>query len=199
MKKQALVVVDVQNDFCEGGALAVKGGNRVAYAIAAYIEREGWRYRRVVVTQDWHVSPGEHFAAEPDFVNSWPVHCLADTMGSALNPALRRSKMDARFRKGQYEAAYSGFEAGEMVSGEKLGKFLRRSGIREIDVCGLATDYCVRATALDGLKQGFAVRVLGDLCAAITPAGAEATEREVKAAGGKYEASTQEMNERQMG
>jgi nicotinamidase/pyrazinamidase len=186
MKKRALVVVDVQNDFCEGGALAVKGGHKTAYAIASYIETEGWKYARVVTTQDWHVSPGEHFAEHPDFIDSWPVHCLADTMGSALHPALRYTKVDARFRKGEQAAAYSGFEAGEMVSGELLGHFLRRGGIKEVDVCGLATDYCVKATALDGLKQGFAVRVLSELCAAISPQGAIATRAEVEAAGGQY-------------
>lgn len=187
MNKRALVIVDVQNDFCEGGALAVKGGTRVARAIRDYVAREGWRYRRVVTTQDWHVSPKGHFSATPDFIDTWPEHCLADTVGSALHPMLRRTLVDARFRKGQQEAAYSGFEAGEMVSGEKLGKFLRRGGVQEIDVCGLATDYCVKATALDGLKQGFKVKVLGNLCAAITPEGEAACAQAVRQAGGRYE------------
>jgi nicotinamidase/pyrazinamidase len=186
MKKRALVIVDVQNDFCGGGSLAVKGGHRVARAIAEYVEIKGWQYMRVVTTQDWHIDPGEHFAASPDFVNSWPVHCQADTVGSALHPALRRTKVDARFRKGQYAAAYSGFEAGEMTSGEKLGNFFRRGGIQEVDVCGLATDYCVKATALEGIQQGFKVRILSDLCAAISPEGEKAAVDTVVAAGGKY-------------
>jgi nicotinamidase/pyrazinamidase len=185
--RKALVVVDVQNDFCEGGALAVTGGHRTAYAIAKFIEQEGWRYSRIVTTQDWHIEPGEHFSASPDFIDSWPVHCLADTMGSALHPALRKSKVDARFFKGQHAAAYSGFEAGETISGEKLGKFLRRGSIKEVDVCGIATDYCVQATALDGIKEGFSVKVLGGLCAAITEQGAKACAAAVQAAGGRYE------------
>ena len=188
MKRQALVVVDVQNDFCEGGALAVAGGNAVAWRIKGFIEREGWRYRRVVTTQDWHIDPKGHFGDPPDFTSTWPIHCLAETTGSALHPVLRNAKVDARFLKGQMEAAYSGFEAGEQVSGEKLGSFLRRGGIEVVHVCGLATDYCVKATALDARKQGFEVVVLSDLCAAISEEGAAEAKKAVLAAGGRWEA-----------
>jgi nicotinamidase/pyrazinamidase len=186
MKKRALVVVDVQNDFCEGGSLAVTGGRQVASAIAAYIEAEGWKYARVVATQDWHVDPGAHFSSEPDFMQSWPVHCLANSLGGALHPALAKSKIDAYFHKGEHAAAYSGFEAVAVVGGEKLGDYLRRSGVEEVHVCGLATDYCVRATALEGLEQGFTVWVLGNLSAPITAAGETATVAAVRKAGGRY-------------
>lgn len=184
--KTALIVVDVQNDFCEGGTLAVQGGLRVAEKIALYIERQGWKYDRVVTTQDWHINPEGHFAAKPDFVESWPKHCLAGTKGAELQAALSKSHIDACFYKGEYAAAYSGFEAYETVYHQSLGDFLRNAGVTAIDVCGLATDYCVKATALDGLKQGFEVSVLWDLSAAISAVGEMETKAAVEAASGRY-------------
>lgn len=165
---RALIIVDVQNDFCEGGSLAVEGGNRVAAYIAEYLDLT--EYPVVVVTKDYHISPGAHFSDNPDFVKSWPRHCVAETEGSRLHPALR-SREDAEvnesiFYKGEYSAAYSGFE-GKNENGESLLEFLESFNVDEVDVVGLALDYCVRATALDAVRLGFDTTVILDLTAAV--------------------------------
>jgi nicotinamidase/pyrazinamidase len=164
---RALVIVDVQNDFCEGGSLAVAGGASVAGAISAFLAGpDGARYDFVVATQDYHVDPGSHFSADPDFVDSWPPHCVAATPGAEFHPDLDTSQLAALFRKGAHAAAYSGFE-GRTEDGETLRQWLSDRAVTEVDVSGLATDYCVRATAADAAAAGFATTVLLDLTAGV--------------------------------
>lgn len=162
----ALIVVDVQNDFCEGGSLAVAGGAQVAADVADLIASGD--YPVVVATRDHHVDPGSHFSDTPDFVDSWPRHCVVGTEGELLHAPLRPELFDETFLKGEYEAAYSGFE-GSSTSGTRLADWLRAAGVDAVDVCGIATDHCVRATALDAAREGFTVRVLGSLTAAVSP------------------------------
>jgi nicotinamidase/pyrazinamidase len=158
----ALIVVDVQNDFCEGGSLAVAGGAAVAAEVAA---RYG-DYDQVVATRDYHVDPGAHFSDQPDFVDSWPVHCVAGTPGASFHPALDVAGIQAVFSKGEYAAAYSGFE-GATPDGTTLLDWLRAHNVSDVDVVGIATDHCVRATALDAAANGFRTRVLLDLTAGV--------------------------------
>lgn len=179
--KRALIIVDVQNDFCEGGSLAVAGGAAVAGAISDYLTHDRG-YAAVVATADDHVAPGDHFAEEPDFVDSWPAHCVSGTKGADFHPALRFRGFDAVFRKGQYAAAYSGFE-GVDAAGIGLARWLRDRRITDLDVVGLATDYCVKATAFDGLREGFATRVLLNLTAAVDPANVPPVTAELRSAG----------------
>lgn len=166
----ALIVVDVQNDFCEGGSLGVDGGNRAASRIAALLAGPHG-YDHVVATRDHHIDPGPHFSDHPDFVDSWPPHCVVGTPGQELNPALLGYPFEAVFDKGSYRAAYSGFEGtiGGGDDGIGLAAWLRGHGVDRIDVCGIATDFCVRATALDAAGEGFATRVLAGLVAAVHP------------------------------
>src|SRR3954453_62627 len=146
----ALIVVDVQNDFCEGGSLAVAGGAEVAAAISAHIPTAA--YDHVVATRDHHVDPGTHFAEHPDFLETWPAHCVVGTGGVELHPALDRGPLEAVFDKGEYAAAYSGFEGS--ADGVALGDWPRRRGGADLGVVGIATDHCVRATALDAVDNG---------------------------------------------
>ena len=164
----ALIVVDVQNDFCEGGALGVTGGTRVAREVADLLAGEHG-YRIVVATRDMHIDPGDHFSESPDFVDSWPRHCVKGTAGAELREELSGARFDAVFDKGAYVAAYSGFE-GEEASGAGLAEWLRSHGVSSVDVVGIATDHCVRATAEDALKEGFMTSVLANLTAAVDPA-----------------------------
>ena len=186
--KRALVVVDVQNDFCEGGSLPVAGGARVACDIGDLLHLWSARgpdapaYDHVVATKDHHVSPGSHWAEEPDFVDSWPRHCVVGTDGVAFHPNLDPQPFGAIFRKGEHAAAYSGFE-GTTADGVGLAEWLRRHEITDVDVCGIATDYCVRATALDATKEGFNVRLLTELCAAVAPESGRSAIEEIRAAG----------------
>jgi nicotinamidase/pyrazinamidase len=161
----ALIVVDVQNDFCEGGSLAVAGGDSVATGVAELIASDV--YPTVVATRDHHIDPGSHFSDDPDFVDSWPRHCVVGTEGEQLHPPLDPSMFSETFFKGEYAAAYSGFE-GATASGQTLADWLRAHGVDAVDVCGIATDHCVRATALDAAREGFTVRVLEGLTAAVT-------------------------------
>lgn len=163
---KALIVVDVQVDFCEGGALGVGGGNAVADAIAQLIASEHG-YDHVVATRDHHIDPGDHFSDAPDFVDSWPPHCVVGTPGQDLHPALRGIDFDAVFDKGSYAAAYSGFEGD--ADGVSLADWLRDRDVTCVDICGIATDYCVRATVLDAVREGFDTTVLADLTAAVHP------------------------------
>lgn len=164
---RALVIVDVQNDFCEGGSLAVAGGAAVARALTDYLAGpDGARYEHLVATQDFHIDPGPHFAADPDYVASWPAHCVAGTEGSRFHPDLDISRVEEIFRKGQYSAAYSGFE-GASEGGESLLDWLTEREVTDITVAGIATDYCVRATAADSANAGFATTVLLDLTAGV--------------------------------
>ena len=165
----ALVVVDVQNDFCEGGALGVSGGERVARDVARLLSG-AHGYDHVVATRDRHVDPGDHFSDHPDFVDSWPRHCVVGTSGAELRAELAGVGFDAIVDKGAYEAAYSGFEGAD-AEGTPLAEWLRARGVRSIDVVGIATDHCVRATVEDGLREGFEVRLMPSLTAAVRPDG----------------------------
>jgi nicotinamidase/pyrazinamidase len=189
MTSRALIVVDVQNDFCEGGSLAVTGGAAVAAGITAHLRGAGKKqpdYAAVVATLDWHVDPGDHFSDEPDYVATWPVHCVVGTGGSQPHPSLDRDLIEAWFRKGRHTAAYSGFE-GRTEDGDAgpvgLADWLRERGIDAVDVVGIATDHCVRATALDAVKEGFRTRVLLDLVAGVAPETTHAALAELRAAG----------------
>ena len=185
---RALIVVDVQNDFCEGGALAVEGGHAVAASITdlAGLDRAGGVYAHVVASKDWHIDPGQHFAApgtDPDFVTSWPVHCAAGTTGAAFSPALEVA-IDEVFLKGQYSSGYSSFE-GVAGSSDDVGlrDWLAERGIEAVDVVGIATDYCVRATALAAVEAGFDTSVLVAHCAGVAPDSTAAALDEMAAAG----------------
>jgi nicotinamidase/pyrazinamidase len=185
---RALIVVDVQNDFCEGGSLPVRGGARVAGEIGQLLHHWSRKddhapaYDLVVATKDHHVDPGHHWAREPDFVDSWPVHCRVGTDGEAFHPNLDPQPFDAIFLKGEHAAAYSGFE-GRTTEGEALADWLRARGVEQVDVCGLATDHCVRATALDARSEGFDTRVLTEMCAGVAPGTTAAALEEMRAAG----------------
>jgi nicotinamidase/pyrazinamidase len=178
-----LLVVDVQNDFCEGGSLAVVGGKAVAAAIAEYLSTSTARqYGYIVATQDHHVDPGSHFSAEPDFADSWPPHCVAGTPGAAFHPAVDPGRFDEVFRKGEHAAAYSGFE-GTSAGGELLADWLTERGVTAVDIAGIATDYCVLATARDAVRLGFAVRVLVSLTAGVAADTTDKALAEMRASG----------------
>ncbi|MEZ0052684.1 nicotinamidase/pyrazinamidase [Mycobacterium sp. MAA66] len=163
---RALIVVDVQNDFCEGGSLAVAGGADVARALTELLRRHD--YDHVVATADHHIDPGAHFSDHPDFQESWPPHCVAGTVGAEFHPDFDPSGVEAVFRKGHHSAAYSGFE-GMTDDGIELADWLRSKGVDEVDVVGIATDYCVKATALDAARAGFRTHVLLDYTAGVAP------------------------------
>jgi len=185
---RALIVIDVQVDFCEGGALAVAGGNAVAGRIADLL-RSGHVYDTVVATRDWHVEPGRHFSDTPDHVRTWPVHCVAGTPGAAYHPALRDALPDGAapvvdevFSKGQYDDGYSGFDGVDSRL-RPLSAYLRGLDVGEVDVVGIATDHCVRATARDAAGLGFRTRVLLDLAAGVAPATVDRALDELRDAG----------------
>jgi len=177
---KAIILVDVQNDFCEGGSLPVTGGAAVAAAISAHLSENHYPY--VVATRDYHVDPGAHFSAEPDFTRTWPVHCVAGTPGSAFHPELDVVPIQAVFSKGRKAAAYSGFEGADK-NGTGLADWLHKRGVTELDIAGIATDHCVRATALDAAAAGFATTVLLDLTAGVTRSTVDTTLAELAAAG----------------
>lgn len=183
---KALIIVDVQNDFCEGGSLATERGAEVAALISEYVENHHGDYEAIVATQDWHVDPGTHFSENPDFKDSWPVHCKAESHGAELHEDLDTDYIEAYFRKGEFEAAYSGFEGllapeDSVMTGEReagapvqddtpkvsLDDWLAERDITDVDVVGIATDYCVKATALDAVDAGYETRVLLDLTAPV--------------------------------
>ena len=180
---RALIVVDVQPTFCEGGSLAVEGGNRVAADIAELLSNNH-QYVLVVTTQDWHIEPGDHFSDLPDFVDSWPPHGIAHTSGAALHPFLASvsQHIDVGVKKGQYAAAYSGFE-GIADDGTPLVTLLQDAAITDVEVVGLALDHCVRATALDAVKEGFTTKVLVGLTASVASDTAVSTLAELGEAG----------------
>ena len=168
---RALILVDLQNDFCEGGSLAVAGGARVAGAISAYVVAHADDYAAVVATADWHDNPGRHFSDSPDYVDSWPAHCRVGTDGALFHPAAEPAfeHVQAIFRKGAHAAAYSGFEGSTPEADRQVGlaDWLRDRAIEQVDVVGIATDHCVRATALDAADEGFETTVLLDLTAGV--------------------------------
>ncbi|MEV0262180.1 isochorismatase family protein [Streptomyces sp. NPDC050617] len=183
---RALIVVDVQNDFCEGGSLAVAGGADVAAGITDLVGEAAAGYRYVVATRDHHIDPGEHFSAHPDFENSWPPHCVAGTEGSGFHPnfapAVASGAVEAVFDKGAHTAAYSGFEGAD-ENGTPLARWLRDRDVAEVDIVGVATDHCVRATALDARRERFATRVLLDLTAGVARHTTERALKELRDAG----------------
>ena len=179
---RALIVVDVQNDFCEGGSLPVTGGAAVAADVSAMLRAGVDDYAHVVATRDHHVDPGSHWSDDPDYVDSWPVHCEVGTRGEAFHPDLDTTRIEEVFLKGEHRAAYSGFE-GRTTGGTGLADWLRERGVTEVDVCGIATDHCVRATALDAVRAGFSTRLLLDLCAAVSPDTAATALTELRDAG----------------
>ncbi len=189
--KRALIVADVQNDFCEGGSLAVQGGAAVAFRIGGLLHHWSEQdpkapdYAVTVATRDHHIDPGSHFAApgtEPDFVDTWPVHCVVGTDGEAFHPNLDPQPFTAVFLKGEHSPAYSGFE-GRTTDGTGLADWLRRHDITHVDICGIATDFCVCATVLDAVSNGFDVRLLADLCAGVAPDTTESALTEMRTAG----------------
>lgn len=176
--RRALIVVDVQGDFCEGGSIEVKGGAALATKIGEFIQDRQRHYGKIVATKDWHIEPGDHFAENPDWVDTWPVHCRPGTPGAEFHPNLLPSmgdiQFDAVFKKGEYSAAYSGFE-GREDGGASLADWLRANDIDEVDCVGIATRGCVKATAEDAVSEGFATRVLLGLSADPEPATATVT------------------------
>lgn len=187
---RALVVVDVQPTFCEGGALAVAGGEAVAWAIAGYAAAHRGDYDLVVTTQDWHVDPGDHFSDHPDFVDSWPPHGIAGTPEAQLHPALTDLHPDVQVKKGELAAAYSGFD-GVAPDGRSLAAVLADAGVTAVDVVGIAESHCVKATALDALDARLDVRVLTDLTVPVSPELGAAARVELAAAGVQLATSTQ--------
>ena len=185
---KALFVIDVQNDFCEGGALACQGGAQVAANITAYLKSSKSDYDFVIASRDWHTPNslnGGHFPTkgnEPDFVNTWPLHCIAGESGAEYHPNLDASLIDIHIKKGQGQHGYSIFD-GITDSGEKLQELIQRLGIAEVDVVGIATDYCVRASALDANNSGLQVRVITSLTAGVSAASTEAAIDELVDAG----------------
>lgn len=164
---RALIIVDVQNDFSEGGSLAVVGAAAVARGISEFLASEP-DYAHIVATKDFHIDPGEHFSENPDYAVSWPRHCVVGTAGADFHPDLDTRAVEAVFTKGHHSAAYSGFE-GTDEAGTTLAEWLRQRGVDAVDIAGVATDYCVRATAADAAEEGFSTRVLLELTAGVAP------------------------------
>ncbi|HUB53695.1 MAG TPA: isochorismatase family protein [Mycobacterium sp.] len=185
---RALIVVDVQNDFCEGGSLPVTGGAALAGAISDYLTADT-DYRYVVATQDFHIDPGDHFSDHPDYSSSWPPHCLAGSTGAQFHPDLNAARFDAVFRKGAYDAGYSGFE-GSDHAGTPLPDWLAQHHVDRIDVVGIATDHCVRRTAEDAARRGLATRVLLNLTAGVGEESTAAAIKALRAAGVAIELNT---------
>ena len=180
---RALVIVDVQNDFCEGGSLAVAGGASVAAAVSAVLRDDAAasRWRHVVATKDYHIDPGSHFGDPPDYVDTWPPHCVVGTPGAEFHPELDTDRIEAVFEKGEDAAAYSGFEG--HASGIGLAAWLRMRGVSDVDIVGIATDHCVRATAVDAVREGFSTTVLLGLTAGVAPETTESALIEMRRAG----------------
>ena len=175
--KKALIIVDVQPTFCEGGELGVAGGNAVAERIADYVNAHRGEYEYIATTQDWHIEPGSHWSEQPDYVDTWPVH---------------------HFKKGQYSPSYSGFEgyedntdsipsreqvASDMATGRTLAVALESAGIECVDVVGLAESHCVKETALDARKLGLEVHVIENLTEPVSEELGIAARRQMLSAG----------------
>src|SRR3954447_7068105 len=183
----ALFIIDVQNDFTEGGALGVDGGAAVAAGISRYLDEHPDRYDVVLASRDWHDGTNDndgHFAtdAPPDFVRTWPVHCVAGTRGAEYHPDLDTSDVDVHILKGQGKQGYSIYE-GETPEGVPLPQVLAERGVTDVDVVGIATDYCVRVSALDAKHDGKRVRVLPDLIAGVAPESSAAALAELESEG----------------
>lgn len=186
----ALLIVDVQNDFAEGGALGVTGGTAVAEGVTALLRDHRDDYAVVIASRDWHDADSDNgghivLEGEPDFVTTWPPHCIAGTHGADYHPAFDTSSVEVEIYKGRGEPAYSAFE-GATDDGTSLADVLRQRGIDTVEVVGLATDYCVRASALDALGSGAAVRVRRDLVAGVAEETSAAAVEEMVAAGAEF-------------
>ncbi|MFI2365821.1 isochorismatase family protein [Promicromonospora sp. NPDC019610] len=179
---RALIVVDVQPTFCEGGELATEGANEIAHRVAAYAAAHRDRYTTVVTTQDWHIDPGEHFSDTPDFVDSWPPHGVAGSPNAELHPALADLAPDAKLLKGQYSHGYSGFDGAD-EHGRSLATVLSEAGVTAVDVVGLVQSHCVKHTALDARRAGLHARVLTDLTIPVSEEQGLVAEQELIAAG----------------
>jgi nicotinamidase/pyrazinamidase len=195
---KALIVVDVQPTFCEGGELGVPGGNAVAERIAAFVNEHRGDYAYIATTQDWHIEPGSHFSEHPDFVDTWPPHGRASTPNARLHPAIAALGIVHHFKKGQYSAAYSGFEGiedntdaipsrdevkAQEQAGHTLANALKAAGIDHVDVVGIAESHCVKATALDAKQLGYEVTVFSDLTVPVSPESGEAARVAMREAG----------------
>ena len=184
---RALFIVDVQNDFTEGGALGVVGGDAVAERIDAFLARAASDYDLVIASRDWHTAGsdnGGHIAlrGEPDYVDTWPVHCVAGTAGAEYDPGLKTDAVTHHVKKGQGIPAYSLFE-GTTDAGERVAELLTAHGVTDVDVTGIATDYCVRASARDAIEHGLHVRILTDLVAGVAADSSQAALAELAHAG----------------
>lgn len=185
---KALLIVDVQNDFCEGGSLAVVGGAAVAQKITDYLNAHPSEYDLIVASRDWHDGDnnnGGHFAnpgEEPDMINSWPAHCVSGSHGAEYHPNLDASLIQVHFEKGMGKPSYSAFE-GVTRDGKTISRVLADAGVDELDVVGIATDYCVLASALDARSENLKVNVLAELCAGIAPETTEAAIAKLSSAG----------------
>lgn len=186
----ALLCIDVQVDFCEGGALAVGGGADVAHRLAEHVRARRGDLALVVASRDWHIDPGSHWSEHPDYVTSWPVHCRAGSPGAELHPAfaVAGDLLDAVVDKGQHDHGYSAF-GGRAADGTGLADLLAAASVTELVVAGLATDHCVRASVLDACAAGFVVRVATDLIAGVDPAASARALREMQAAGASLDAT----------
>ena len=192
MGKRAIIVVDVQNDFCEGGSLAVEGGNQTALNIRNFLKDNKRWYDKVVFTRDWHIDPGDHFVAnledEPNYDTTWPDHCVAETEGAEFNLQLQEMvrldhvRPDTVVSKGQYEAAYSGYE-GTTLEGISLDAWLDDNFVGWVDIVGIAYDYCVLETALDAADRGYRTRVIADLTASVDPTNDSVTASNLRSSG----------------
>ncbi|MEM9034047.1 MAG: isochorismatase family protein [Actinomycetota bacterium] len=180
----ALVIVDVQNDFCDipSASLPVTGGVQVARDISDFVTLAAVGYTRIAATRDWHEDPGDHFSDEPDFVDTWPHHCVAGSEGAEFHADLDLAEVDAVFSKGRFSASYTGFD-GSNEEGAQLGAWLQEAEVERVDVVGLATDHCVRATALDAAAAGFRTRVLLPLTAGVAPETTDAAIEQLHGAG----------------
>ena len=185
---RALLVIDVQVDFCEGGALGCDGGAQVASDITKYLKANRENYDFVIASRDWHApnsANGGHFppeGREPDFINDWPLHCIAGEPGAEYHPNLDTSLIDIHIKKGQGAHGYSIFE-GIDEDGTSFEEVLKQHAINEVDVVGIATDYCVRASSLDANQAGLNVRVITSLTAGVSPKSTEAAIDEMVDAG----------------
>jgi len=189
---RALFIVDVQNDFTEGGALGVTGGDAVAQGVTAYLSGNHAEYDAIIASRDWHSADGDnggHFSASPDYVDTWPPHCVAGTPGAEFDTGLDTRHVTHELRKGQGRPDYSLFQ-GTTEDGQTAAELLNHLGITDIDVVGIATDHCVRASALDAITAGMSVTILSDLVAGVAAESSEAALAELREAGARIAASS---------
>ena len=182
---KAILIVDVQKDFTEGGALGANGGGALAKKITEHLSAHGNEYELVIASRDWHDPQndnGGHFSEQPDYVNNWPPHCVSGTPGAEYHSGLDTNLIDEHIRKGQGKPAYSAFE-GATEAGRTVPELLAEKKINELVVVGIATDYCVRASALDAVAAGLKVTLLPQMCVGIDPAGSIRAIREMSDAG----------------